>query len=139
MRNHFHLVLETPRANLVPGMKWLLGTYTMRFNHRHRLFGHLFSGRYKAMPVDNSGTGYLKSVCDYVPSQSRARQAGARQREAFSGHLEQLPAIPPATEFPSGVAQSRPIAGRARDSEGQPPGRKDFERRMEWRRHGVGS
>jgi REP element-mobilizing transposase RayT len=28
MRNHFHLVLETPQPNLVVGMKWLLGTYT---------------------------------------------------------------------------------------------------------------
>ena len=27
MSNHFHLVIETPRANLVAGMKWLLGTY----------------------------------------------------------------------------------------------------------------
>jgi REP element-mobilizing transposase RayT len=26
MPNHFHLVLETPRADLVAGMKWLLGT-----------------------------------------------------------------------------------------------------------------
>jgi REP element-mobilizing transposase RayT len=32
MSNHFHLVLETPRGNLVEGMKWLLGTYTSRFN-----------------------------------------------------------------------------------------------------------
>ena len=32
MGNHFHLVVETPRANLVAGMKWLLGTYTGRFN-----------------------------------------------------------------------------------------------------------
>ncbi|MGI8955846.1 MAG: transposase [Chthoniobacterales bacterium] len=47
MRNHFHLVIETPRANLVSGMKWLLGTYTMRFNRRHALSGHLFAGRYK--------------------------------------------------------------------------------------------
>lgn len=30
MRNHFHLVLETPQPNLVVGMKWLLGTYTSR-------------------------------------------------------------------------------------------------------------
>jgi len=29
------------RANLVEGMKWLLGTYTMRFNRRHKLSGHL--------------------------------------------------------------------------------------------------
>ena len=41
-------------------MKWLLGTYTMRLNHRHRLFGHLFSGRYRALPVDASGTAILR-------------------------------------------------------------------------------
>jgi len=28
MRNHFHLVIETPQPNLVVGMKWLLGPYT---------------------------------------------------------------------------------------------------------------
>src|SRR5436309_394590 len=66
MGNHFHLVLETPQPNLVVGMKWFLGTYTLRFNHRHKLFGHLFSGRYKALPVDGSGNGYLRTVCDYV-------------------------------------------------------------------------
>ncbi len=60
MLNHFHLVVETPRANLVVGMKWFLGTYTARFNRRHKLFGHLFSGRYKALVVDGSGNGYLK-------------------------------------------------------------------------------
>jgi putative transposase len=66
MSNHFHLVVETPQPNLVAGMKWLLGTYTVRFNRRHREFGHLFSGRYKSLIVDGSGSGYLKSVCDYV-------------------------------------------------------------------------
>jgi REP element-mobilizing transposase RayT len=66
MPNHFHLVIETPRANLVAGMKWFLGTYTGRFNRRHKLFGHLFSGRYKSLVVDGSGTGYLRTVCDYV-------------------------------------------------------------------------
>src|SRR6266478_8591345 len=52
MGNHFHLVVETPKANLVAGMKWLLGTYTTRFNRRHKYFGHLFSGRYKSPLVD---------------------------------------------------------------------------------------
>jgi REP element-mobilizing transposase RayT len=66
MPNHFHLVVETPRANLVAGMKWFLGTYTSRFNRRHKLFGHLFSGRYKALIVDGSGNGYLRTVCEYV-------------------------------------------------------------------------
>ena len=32
----------------------------------HWGFGHLFSGRYKALPVDGSGNGYLKTACDYV-------------------------------------------------------------------------
>src|SRR6266511_6485497 len=66
MGNHFHLVMETPQPNLVVGMKWFLGTYTSRFNRRHKLFGHLFSGRYKALVVDGSGNGYLRTVCDYV-------------------------------------------------------------------------
>jgi putative transposase len=66
MKNHFHLVVETPQPNLVDGMRWFLGTYTSRFNRKHKFFGHLFSGRYKALQVDNSGNGYLKTVCDYV-------------------------------------------------------------------------
>jgi REP element-mobilizing transposase RayT len=66
MPNHFHLVVETPQGNLVAGMKWFLGTYTSRFNRRHKLFGHLFSGRYKALIVDGSSNGYLRAVCDYV-------------------------------------------------------------------------
>ena len=51
MRNHFHLVVETPNANLVAGMRWLLSSYTIRLNHRQKLFGHVFSGRYKAISL----------------------------------------------------------------------------------------
>ena len=61
MPNHFHLVVETPRGNLVAGMKWFLGTYTSRFNRRHKVFGHLFSGRYNDV---EAGQGYLRTVCD---------------------------------------------------------------------------
>ena len=66
MSNHFHLVVETPRGNLVAGMKWFLGTLTARFNRRHKLFGHLFSGRYKSLVMEGSQSGYLRTVCDYV-------------------------------------------------------------------------
>ena len=55
MRNHYHLVVETPDANLVAGMAWLQSTYTIRLNHRHKLFGHVFSGRYKAQLVEGNG------------------------------------------------------------------------------------
>jgi REP element-mobilizing transposase RayT len=81
MDNHFHLVVETPKANLVAGMKWFLGTYTGRFNRRHKLFGHLFSGRYKALIVDGSGSGYLRTVCDYVHlNPVRAKLLGKEQK-----------------------------------------------------------
>ena len=66
MGNHFHLVVETPRGNLVAGMKWLLGTYTQRYNRRHCLSGHLFQGRYKAQVIDSETPGYLRAACDYV-------------------------------------------------------------------------
>jgi REP element-mobilizing transposase RayT len=80
MDNHFHLVVETPRANLVEGMKWLLGTYTMRFNRRHKLSGHLFAGRYKSLLVDGATPGYLRTVCDYVHL-NPARATLLRKRE----------------------------------------------------------
>jgi putative transposase len=47
MNNHFHLVVETPSANLVEGMRWFLAVYTNRFNHRHREFGHVFQAATK--------------------------------------------------------------------------------------------
>jgi len=80
MPNHFHLVVETPQPTLVAGMKWFLGTYTARFNRRHHVPGHLFSGRYKALVVDGSGTGYLKTVCNYVHlNPARARMISGEQ------------------------------------------------------------
>jgi putative transposase len=80
MPNHFHAVIETPKANLVAGMKWFLGAYTSRFNRRHQLFGHLFSGRYKSLIVDGSGNGYLRTVCDYVHwNPVRARLIGPEE------------------------------------------------------------
>jgi REP element-mobilizing transposase RayT len=32
MSNHYHLLLETPEANLVEGMRWFQSAYTQRFN-----------------------------------------------------------------------------------------------------------
>lgn len=66
MTNHFHLVVETPLANLVSGMKWFLGTYTVRFNAWHCLRGHLFAGRYQSLLIDETDNHYLRVACDYV-------------------------------------------------------------------------
>lgn len=64
MGNHYHLLLETPEPNLVDGMRWFQSTYTQRFNARHKLWGHLFQGRYKALPVDQGE--YFRTVADYI-------------------------------------------------------------------------
>ena len=65
MGNHYHLLIETPEANLVDGMRRLQGTYTKRYNMRHKQWGHLFQGRYKALVVDPAGD-YFSTVASYV-------------------------------------------------------------------------
>lgn len=64
MGNHYHLLLETPEANLVDGMRWFQSTYTQRFNARHKVWGHLFQGRYKALPVGQDDS--FRTVADYI-------------------------------------------------------------------------
>jgi putative transposase len=66
MGNHYHLLIETPEANLVAGMKWLQGTYTQRHNTRHKIIGHLFQGRYKAVVVDHQASSYFEVVGTYI-------------------------------------------------------------------------
>jgi REP element-mobilizing transposase RayT len=65
MRNHYHLMLTTPEANLVEGMKWLQNTYTRRFNVRHSQWGRLFGDRYKSVLVEGQGY-YYETLMDYI-------------------------------------------------------------------------
>ncbi len=79
MGNHFHLLLETPQANLVAGMKWLLGVFSQGWNRARRRKGHVFQGRYKAVPVSGSDTDryYFRFVADYIHlNPARAGLAG---------------------------------------------------------------
>ncbi len=49
MTNHYHLLVETPDANLAKDMRQLNGVYTQRFNRTYDRVGHVFQGRYKAV------------------------------------------------------------------------------------------
>jgi len=134
MRNHFHLVLETPEANLVAGMRWLLSAYTIRFNHRHELFGHVFSGRYKALMVEGSGNGYMKTVGDYVHlNPARAGLLGPEDR--LLGYpwssLGWFLAVP--EHRPRWMRVDR-LLGEHGIAEDTAAGRREFERRIEARR-----
>jgi len=64
MSNHYHLVIETPEANLSKGMRQLNGVYTQSFNRTHNRVGHVFQGRYKAIHVEKDS--YLLELARYV-------------------------------------------------------------------------
>jgi REP element-mobilizing transposase RayT len=81
MTNHYHLLVETPQPNLVAGMRWFQTTYTVRFNRRHRLSGHLFQGRYKSVVVDPEERGYFAILSDYIHlNPVRARMISLQER-----------------------------------------------------------
>lgn len=64
MTNHYHLLVETPDANLSQGMRQLNGVYTQRFNRRHRRVGHVFQGRYKGVIVQKDA--HLLELARYI-------------------------------------------------------------------------
>lgn len=64
MPNHYHLLIETPDANLSKGMRQLNGVYTQGFNRNHTRVGHVFQGRYKAILVDSDS--YLLELARYI-------------------------------------------------------------------------
>jgi REP element-mobilizing transposase RayT len=70
--DHAHVVLETPQPNLVSGMKWWLGTFTNRYNRRRGLSGHLFAGRYRAVPVAPDGPFFLEACLHALLNPARA-------------------------------------------------------------------
>ena len=86
MPNHYHLLLETPSGGLVDGMRWFQTTYTARFNARHRLCGHLFQGRYKAIVMDPDEPGHFRTLGDYIhlnPIRARLLKTTPVQLEDF--------------------------------------------------------
>ena len=64
MSNHYHLLVQTPDANLSKGMRQLNGVYTQAYNRRHHKTGHLFQGRYKSILVDKDN--YLTELSRYI-------------------------------------------------------------------------
>ena len=64
MDNHYHLLIETPRANLTAFMHNVQSYYTNYYNRRHNRVGRLFQGRYKALIVDKDS--YLLDLSRYI-------------------------------------------------------------------------
>jgi len=83
--NHYHLLIQTPEANLSRCMRHLNGVYTQRFNKIHGQDGPLFRGRYKAMLVD--ADSYLLELVRYIHRNPiRAGLTTALDDYAWSSH-----------------------------------------------------
>lgn len=64
MDNHYHLVIETPEANISKIMHYLNTSYAVCYNKKHRRVGPLYQGRYKAILVE--ATEYLHHLSRYI-------------------------------------------------------------------------
>ncbi len=64
MPTHYHLLLQTPDANLSRCMRHLNGVYTQKYNAIHGCDGTLFRGRYKSILVD--ADNYLLQLMRYI-------------------------------------------------------------------------
>ncbi|MBI2947266.1 MAG: transposase [Verrucomicrobia bacterium] len=64
MDNHYHLLVETPEANLSQAVQWLNVAYSVWFNRRHQRSGHLFQGRFGSVLI--GGDRQWQEVARYV-------------------------------------------------------------------------
>ncbi len=90
MDNHFHLVVETPQANLSEMMRYLNVAYTGDFNRRHQRVGHLYQGRFKAILVD--AETYLVELSRYV--HLNPIRVAREDRQPISAQLRRLRRYP---------------------------------------------
>jgi REP element-mobilizing transposase RayT len=85
MDNHYHLLVETPNANLSKGMRQLNGVYTQAFNRSHGRVGHVLQGRYKAILVQKE-TCLLELARYIVLNPVRARMVRAAKDWPWSSY-----------------------------------------------------
>jgi REP element-mobilizing transposase RayT len=64
MPNHYHLLIQTPHANLSQAVWWLNVSYSVWFNVKRGRVGHVFQGRFKSVPVE--GGEWVFALCDYI-------------------------------------------------------------------------
>jgi len=95
--NHYHLLVETPLANLSAAMQWLGVSYTVWFNRRHRRAGHLFQGRYKAIVIEAESAAWelsryvhLNPVRVEALGLNKRKQQGLRQGLSGAPDREQV-------------------------------------------------
>ena len=64
MSNHYHLLIETPQANITKAMHDINAGYSNWYRTKYRLIGSIFQGRYKAIVVEKDE--YLLVLSAYI-------------------------------------------------------------------------
>ena len=64
MQNHYHLLIETPEADLSIGLHRLNACYAQWFNWKHDVDGHLFQGRFHSVLVESNW--HLLELARYI-------------------------------------------------------------------------
>ena len=89
MPNHYHLLVQTPDANLSRFMRHVDGVYTQRFNRSHECDGSLFRGRYKAILIE--ADTYMLDLVRYIHRNPlRAGLVSRLDRYRWSSHKAYL-------------------------------------------------
>ncbi len=92
MDNHFHLLVQTPEANLSRAMQWVNVSYSVWFNRRHQRVGHLFQGRFSAAIVeDDAGWQEVARYVHLNPVRVAMLKLGKRDRSASRAGLVERP------------------------------------------------
>jgi len=85
MSNHVHLLIETKEKPLSKILQGINQSYTVYFNKRYRMVGHLFQGRYKAILCEKDA--YLLSLVKYIHlNPMRARVVKRFEEYPWSSH-----------------------------------------------------
>ncbi len=83
--NHYHLIVQTPDANLSSAMQWLNVSYVLWVNKRRERVGPLMQGRFKSIPVQDSVWAYGLSLYVHLnPVMRIAHGLGKREKQAES-------------------------------------------------------
>ena len=136
MSNHYHLLVETPDANLSAGMRQLNGVYTQHVNRRHGRVGHVYQGRSNAIVVQKDA--YLIELARYVVlNPVRAGMVDDTGDWPWSSYAAMM--SPASTPRPDWLATDKLLAYFSSQGEGQPSSRARAQRRYaDHVRAGVG-
>lgn len=105
MKTHYHLLLETPEADLGLGMQRLNGFYAAEYNRREGTTGHVFERRYKHVVVQSEAHFAIEVA--YIAA--NPVRAGMRERPEdyrYSSYASIVGTAPPVSFLSRGVLDS---------------------------------